>query len=525
MQQHEEALNHAQHLVRSAPYLAFGHYLAGYIARELGQWSKSRAYLLRAVELDPSDVYARVLCCMSSLPLCMNEEEAFTALDTYAAELNALRRNTPLDTAKHIDAAINGIGAMTPFFLPYLGSNVKKLQIQYGSWVCDIMAAKYPHLSPTGGQKPVGGKVRIGIISNYFYKHSHWKIIVKGWLEQLDRKLFSIHCVHTGDITDSITEHARSLSDTFLQCNNLENVIRAIGELKLDVLIHSGIGMDTNTVKLAGLRLAPVQCDTWGHPVTTGMHTIDYFISSELMEPVDGDAHYSEKLIRLPNLSVYCDPPEKTAADHTTLDIPGVRHDDVILLCCQNLFKYLPQYDYIFPSIALSAPQSRFVFIECVVAEVTQRFRARIEQAFMNRGMIADRHVSFVPPLDDTKYQALNRRADIYLDNIGWSGGNTTLESLPFNKPIVTLPGTFMRGRHTYAILKMMEVVDTIADSVDNYVAIAVRLAQDAQWRKDISDLISLNKHKIYRDRKCISELERFLMTVSGRSYSEVQSA
>ncbi len=42
----------------------------------------------------------------------------------------------------------------------------------------------------------------------------------------------------------------------------------------------------------------------WGHPITSGLPTIDYFISSELMEPAQGDNHYSEKLIRLSNLGI-----------------------------------------------------------------------------------------------------------------------------------------------------------------------------------------------------------------------------
>ena len=62
--------------------------------------------------------------------------------------------------------------------------------------------------------------------------------------------------------------------------------------------------MDPLMTQLAALRLAPIQCVTWGHPVTSGLPTVDYFLSSELMEPKDGQDHYSERLIRLPGIGV-----------------------------------------------------------------------------------------------------------------------------------------------------------------------------------------------------------------------------
>ena len=57
--------------------------------------------------------------------------------------------------------------------------------------------------------------------------------------------------------------------------------------------------MDIRTYFLAFSRLARVQCVTWGHPDTTGIPNMDYFISSNLIEPKEADEHYSEKLQRL----------------------------------------------------------------------------------------------------------------------------------------------------------------------------------------------------------------------------------
>ena len=516
MKCYEECFHHVRHFLRVVDDIAFGYYIAGHAARELGRWGESRKYLLRAVELDPSNVFTRILCCMSVFTVCMDHAETVSMLRAYTKELEALIC-TPLDTADQIDNATEGVGALAPFFLPYLGCDVKALQTQYGAWVCSVMAAKYPRFTGELPQRSSNGRIKIGIVSHYFHNHSNWKIPIRGWLEQLDRERFSIHCFYTGEISDRATESARSLADSFLQSSDIETVATTIHEQQFDVLIYPGTGMDTVTLKLAALRLAPVQCTSWGHPVTTGMPTVDYFLSSDLMEPSDGDLHYSEKLVRLPNLSIWYEPAEPGIDVPTDFAIPGVGQDDVIFLCCQNLLKYLPQYEFVFPAIAERVGNARFVFIANQISELTDKFKERLDLVFKSRGLDASDHVSFVPPLNCADFAALNARADIFLDSIEWSGCNTVFESLPFDKPVVTLPGTFMRGRHAYGILKMMGINETIAASVEDYVSIAVQLATDIQWRKEVSTRICLNKHKIYRDRECITGLGLFLENAVGR--------
>lgn len=524
MKCYEESFHHARHFLRIVDDVSFGYYLAGHGAREIGRWHDSRSYLLRAVKLDPAHIYARVLCCMSAFTMCMDPVEAESMLQTYAAELDKLVRDASLETPEQINNAVEGIGALTPFFLPYLGGDVKDLQSKYGAWICAVMAAKYPGFTTVLPQRSSRGKIRVGIVSNYFHNHSNWKIPIRGWLEQLDRRLFSIHCFHTGEICDQATESARSLADSFLQSSDTEALAAAILEQDFDLLIYPGIGMDTAGVKLAALRLAPVQCASWGHPVTTGMPTVDYFISSDLMEPTDGDKHYSERLVRLPNLSIWYEPPGPELDISPTLTIPGLKEHDVMFLCCQNLLKYLPEYDSVFPAIAKGVENARFVFISNPIFELTEKFVRRLELAFKSQGLNATDFISLSPQLDAASFAALNARADIFLDSIEWSGCNTIFESLPFNKPIVTMPGTFMRGRHGYAILKLMGIEETIAASTEEYIAIAVRLANARQERDAVSARICGNKNKIYRDTECIKELERFLIKISGRSPCEVDA-
>jgi protein O-GlcNAc transferase len=99
----------------------------------------------------------------------------------------------------------------------------------------------------------------------------------------------------------------------------------------------------------------------------------------------------------------------------------------------------------------------------------------------------------------------------VILDPPGWSGGKSTLDCLAQNPAIVTWPGQFMRGRHTAAILRQIGCEETIAGSLDEYVAIAARLGTDATWRTRVQQAVAGHKHLAFRDRDAIRALEAFL--------------
>jgi predicted O-linked N-acetylglucosamine transferase (SPINDLY family) len=111
-------------------------------------------------------------------------------------------------------------------------------------------------------------------------------------------------------------------------------------------------------------------------------------------------------------------------------------------------------------------------------------------------------------------------QCDVFLDSIGWSGCNSTLESLAHDLPIVTMAGPLMRGRHTAAILRRMGIVDTITATIDEYVSTAVRLANDVPLRTALKTRIARTKHRVYRDAACIAALEDFLDREARREAS-----
>jgi len=514
----QDALHFFRRAQRLAPHLSVVHLMAGITAIESELRDEARTSFVRALEIEPDNISARLCLCMMHLTMFSSTEELEAGRSAYSDALDDLIRNTRLDTPVAIEAAVEAVGMMLTFFLPYQGQNDRELQKKYGHWICRVMGEQYPQHTQVPTQRlGVGEKLRIGFVSAHLRNHSVWKIPAKGWLQHLDRQMFMVHSYYTGGTSDSSTEEARRLSDVFVMESDVAVLAETISRHKPHVLIYLELGMDSLTLRLAGLKLAPVQCVSWGHPVTSGMPTMDYFLSSDLMEPADGDDHYSEELVRLPNLSA-CYEPLPHLDNVPTVTIPGVSKGDISFLCCQNLMKYLPKYDDVFPAIASQVPKAKFVFIRFSEPHCCSLTK-RLDAAFARYGLLAADHVVFVPTLNSTGFAALNAATDIFLDSIGWSGCNTAFESLPFNKPIVTLPGEFMRGRHAAAILRMMGVEETIAANEQNYVEIAVRLANDKSWYNNVASRMSENKHRAYGDQECVRALEIFLKSACFKMF------
>ena len=154
--------------------------------------------------------------------------------------------------------------------------------------------------------------------------------------------------------------------------------------------------------------------------------------------------------------------------------------------CGQFPSKYLPQHDRVFARIAREVPGCQFMFIEPGAggSATNMRFRERLQRAFAAHGLDSASHCVFSGRMSPARFSAALSLSDVFLDSIGWSGCNTTLESTAHDLPIVTLPTPLMRGRHTLAILRQMGITETIADTVDDYIEIAVRLAHDTAWRE-----------------------------------------
>jgi predicted O-linked N-acetylglucosamine transferase (SPINDLY family) len=191
----------------------------------------------------------------------------------------------------------------------------------------------------------------------------------------------------------------------------------------------------------------------------------------------------------------------------------GIREDAVVYLISQTIFKCLPVQDQLLAQIARLVPNSQFVFL--VTNEIVRGdLERRLGRAFAAAGLNAADRCVLLPEMARLDYWNLHRNADVVLDTIGWSGGVSTFEAVALGVPVVTLPGSFMRGRHSSAILSQLDVTETIAQTQDEYVEIAVRLGLDPQWRQGIVERMVRGHFRIYSDTRCAQALEDFFRQV-----------
>ncbi|MBM0741981.1 tetratricopeptide repeat protein [Phormidium sp. CLA17] len=442
------------------------------------------------------------------LPLAYDSpEEIEFYRDRFTVALQNLIQETVLKTAGQRENALTGSQRFTSFQLTYQAQSMLEPQQQYGRLIHQIMAANYPQWVQPLLEPAIEGKIRIGYVSHYFHAYSG-TLWLTGWLKHCNHQNFEVFCYYTGDSPDLITQQFQSWSDRFHHIpNNLEAVCQQILSDQLHILVFPEIGMDPLTVQMAALRLASIQCTAWGHPVTSGLSTIDYYLSSQAMEPANAQAHYLETLVCLPKLGIAYPQPQVPPLTKTRAEF-HLREDAIAYLCCQAPFKYLPQHDVLLVEIARRVPHAQFVFIR---ADILQ---PRLHRAFAAAELNSDDYCIFLPSLERNDYLMLNLLSDVYLDTLGFTGGNTTLDAIACGLPIVTCPGEFMRGRLSTGILQTLGVTNTIASNEADYVNIAVRLAQEDALRHEISTAMQARCSEVFDDPTCITALEEFYCQV-----------
>ncbi len=425
-----------------------------------------------------------------------------------------------------IDHLYHAIETYTNFFLQYQGKIDLELQSKYGDFLHWVMAEKFPQWSSLNylqqryqlePQSKPKTKIKVGYISHFFKWHTVFRVF-QGFISQANHDEFEIYTYYTDSIVDQATEEIKAASDYFRQIpQDLPALCHQIVNDQLDILVFLDLSMSPISNQVAALRLAPVQCLLWGHPVTSGLPSIDYYLSSDLLEPANAQSHYREKLIRLPNIGIYFPEPEPIELVKTRRDY-GLQEEQVIYLSCQSLFKYLPQYDYIFPAIAQRVTNAKFVFIaaaSCTTPPVTEKFCRRLHRAFAEYGLNAADYCVFLPGQAYADFQQINLLADVFLDSFGWSGGMTSLDAINCSLPIVTCPGELMRGRQSAGFLTRIGVEETIAESPQAYIEIAIHLGLDPNYRQRIAQKIHQQKYLLYNDRTCVVALEAFYQQVS----------
>lgn len=404
---------------------------------------------------------------------------------------------------------------LTNFEIHYQSENDIEVQKPYGALFHRVMGHAFPqYMQPMPRRHPGNDRrIRVGFASwGCFFTHSNYKTH-GAWITGLNRDRFEVFGYALATTHDQATTRMEREVEHFVPFGgNVDALRQRILADGLDILVYPGIGMEPVLQRLAPFRLAPVQCASWGHPVTTGLPNIDYFLSSELMEPENAQANYTETLVRLPNLGISQIAPELPPGDQYRPPeaLSGRERPGKVFVCSQNLLKLMPRHDYLFARILQAVPDAEIWFIASRRKDVTGAFRARMAKICQSYGVDFERRCLLLPRLGKAEFCWVNREADVMLDTSFWSGCNTTFESLVHGTPVITLPGNTLRGRHTWAILRLHGLTELAAGTEQEYVALATRLATDEEYHAEIVARIEAIQGDLFGDDSVITALEGF---------------
>jgi predicted O-linked N-acetylglucosamine transferase (SPINDLY family) len=421
----------------------------------------------------------------------------------FAAGIERLERDWPAERLRSSAATLDDL-AHSHYALAYHGEDDFALANAFGNWYSTAAQA----LAPAGSfRDPVARRVALvsarwslGTIGAYFGP----------WIGALRNAGWEVELVHLGSTLDATTHALAAQASRFHHLEGpLGSVVSVLRERAPALILYPEIGLSPRVHPLAALRLAPVQAAAWGHPVTSGLPTIDHWLSCDCMEPPDGARHYRERLNLLPGLGTCYARPAR--APSMTLAELGLPPDRTIYLAPHSPVKLHPDFDALLARVAAGDRQASIVMFEDGAPALSARLQTRLRHCFEAHGVDPGKHLVWLPRATPERFRAVLRASHVLLDTPGFSGGNTSLDAIAQSLPLVTLPGGQMRSRQSAAMLRHCGVAELVAGSVEEYVALAVRAGHDSAWRRTLGDKLDHGAGTLFDDSAALAALSRTL--------------
>lgn len=392
-----------------------------------------------------------------------------------------------------------------PYNLQFLHENIRPLKEAY--------AKIFRYVGPTYRPKVRSGRIRFATVVTPKHEVAFLRLIWSA-LKRLNPDLFerTIICSPEGAVL--LRAALRDDEARVLELpQQPHKVIHTLREQQFDILHYFEICTDAWNYFLPFFRVAPVQVTSWGIQVTSGIPQVDAYLSSGLVEVEGAQAHYSERLARASTLLTFQTPITVPPGAKRREDF-GFRHDQNLYFCVQHLGKFHPDFDPLLAGILRADPDGIIVATQDLHGYGAQRIRDRQQRVMPD---VADR-VRFLPRQAFADYVALANACDVMLDPLHFGGVTTSYDGFSLNKPIVTWPSEFHRGRYTSGCYLRMGVTDCMAGSAEEYVRIAVELGRDRDRREAVSARIRESRWRIFEDHQSVSEHERLLLELVERS-------
>lgn len=468
--------------------------LLAIVKQELGDNPAARGALARAIARSPGDLISAIAERLYLPQVYEDMDDLERWRERYTRGLDELAA----DPARFASQAAQVFDLnRTNFLLAYQGRDDRELQRKYSAFLGALAGMARPEWREARAPSFDGTRrLRVGFCGSIFRDCTAGRYFER-WITGLDRARFERFVYHSAPISDAFTARIAEQADHFATVRGpaAATVARILDD-HLDVLVQPEVGMTPLSYVLAALRLAPVQCAGWGHPVTTGGEGVDCYFTCAAMEPADAAVHYVERLVGLPGPGVgYAMPPAAEPIERAKLGLPnGCR----LYVCPQSLFKVHPEMDALLAELLAADPGGVLLFFQATGRGITEQFARRMQRALAARGIAPTGQLKFLPRVDGSLFRRVLASADVVVDTLHWSGGNTSLDAIAAGTPLVTLPGRFMRGRQSAAMAALMDLPELVATSAADYLERAVAIASDRERNRELRARIAERRGALF---------------------------
>lgn len=448
------------------------------VSQNLGEHRKAAAYYHRAFQLDPQNAEA----CSHYFHLCM----------TVCDWPGAAAVETSLERLTRRQLAAGQKTGETPFHNvlrcadPALNAAVAR------SWSDPLAGAA----AGTGirfsfeARRRGGDRITVGYLSNDFRNHPIGHLIVSLFAAH-DRERFRIFGYSTGE-DDGSSYRKRIARD----CDRFTD-IRSMSPLEAARKIHADgvhILVDLmghtkgNRLEINALRPAPVQVTYLGFPGSSGAGFFDYVLADATVIPREHRAHYREAVAYLPHCYQVNDRTQAIADDGFTRTDMGLPERGFVFCSFNQAFKFEPVMFDVWMAILHRVPDS----VLWLLRTHTDTENHLIREA-QKRSIPAARLV-FADRLPKAGHLGRLRLADLVLDTRIYNGHTSTSDALWAGVPVVALEGRHFASRVSAGILAAAGVPELITRSLHEYGSLAVRLAEDSGYYREIRDKVGRNR-------------------------------
>ena len=494
----EAAIQHYRDAIRLNGGLAAAYENLALIELELGRYPDAARNFAQLVELVPTNdtAWSKLFALLFSM---REKRLAISLFPKWARQKSTLNQVTAgLVVARltgNVSAEMNCLRSLSDFdFGAYTAAQMVAVlgNLQYFDVDPEVMLAMYKRMDraysdiaaarPSPNRQRQPGRMRIGYLSADFRTHVMGRIMLElvrcHDRQSVDVALFSTCPEKFHDQTTSEFRGAAHFED--LATLPDDEAARVIAGHDLDILVDLIGHTLENRPGILARKPARVVATHLGYHGCIGLSAVDYKITDRIVDTPESVLFQLEKPLWLDT----CVMPFAHIEPHTdAASREQLRHDagltgSVAIGCFVNPIKLSPRCLSAWRTVLERAPNTKLV-----LSLVDAKDNELVVEQLKSHGIDPAR-LAFLPThTDERRMRARYAAIDMVLDTFPYAGGDTTVAALDMDVPVVTLKGNTHASRMGYSILAHLGLTDTVADTLEHYVEIALTLARSPERR------------------------------------------